>query len=79
MAETQSFTLTVPGAPSGHGGPVALPNRSLAEPETGPLPRRLAYTGTDPLLIVLAGLGVIALSLLARRWTRALGRARAGM
>jgi hypothetical protein len=88
-AETQSFTLTIPPPPpppsasrSGSGGPtgaVALPNRSRAEPAAAPLPRRLAYTGSDPLPIIAGGLGVVLLSLLARRWTRARLRARAGV
>ena len=83
VQETQSFTLTVPAPPASAAAPaapapapVALPNRSTAEPATGPLPRRLAYTGSDPLPIIAGGLALVALSLFARRWARARLRAR---
>jgi len=79
--ETQSFYLTIPApphaAPAPTPGPVALPNRSVAQPSAGPLPRQLAYTGTDPLPLIAGGLAVVALSLLARRRARARLRGRA--
>lgn len=79
VAETQTFTLTVPAPPPGaRPAPVALPNRSLPQPASGPLPRQLAYTGSNPLPLIAAGLAIAGLSLLARRWTRARLRARAG-
>jgi hypothetical protein len=90
QTETQSFSLQVPGPPASRPAPspsrppsrpspVALPNRSAVTPAAAPLPRALAYTGTNPLPLVAAGLGVVLLSLLARRWSRARLRARAGV
>src|SRR5690349_7863871 len=71
------YTVTVPAkatpkpsvAPSSSssGGGQA----SAASPAPAALPSQLASTGTDPLLIIAAGLGVIALSLAARRVIRA--------
>jgi len=79
VSETQSFTLTVPAPPPAPSTPVALPNRSRVEPAAAPLPRSLAYTGTNPLPLIAAGLAIVGLSLLTRRWSRARLRARAGV
>lgn len=66
------YTVTIPGpaatptpapAPSAGSAPAAAPVGA----QVAVLPRQLASTGADPLLVILGGLGVIGLSLLARR------------
>jgi hypothetical protein len=58
-----------PSSSSGGGGGSVSSGTASAPPAA--LPSRLASTGTDPLLIIAAGLGVLALSLAARRVIRA--------
>ena len=66
VTETQSYTVTIP-EPAAAPAPAVVPSSA----PTAPLPRRLAYTGGDPLLIIAGGLAIAALSLLVRRRTRA--------
>lgn len=71
------YTVTIPG-PSAAPTPTPAPAPSsgsvaTAAPAPAPvaaLPRQLASTGADPVLVILGGLGVIGLSLLARRFIR---------
>ena len=68
-AKSTPRPAVTPSSSSSSGGGTTVSAVPAAAPAA--LPRQLASTGTDPLAIIAAGLGVIALSLVARRVIRA--------